>query len=217
MKNNSFVGRPLRLLCLSVDDNAVRIDFCIDLPAGENIDSVILLLGKTEIFAKRERYESDHAEQGTNSFYFSVSFAPTLINERVRASFLGISGSNEKTRFDLRTGKYFPVSDSIRYSSAFVSGLLFYLKDGSLVIKRAKLKDKKKKNKKMYRYLWKSGEMSKKKAVIALRLAALYKKLFVRKPIWLISDRFSKAGDNGEALYLHIQKSGFKGGVNPRR
>lgn len=53
--------------------------------------------------------------------------------------------------------------------------------------------------------LWKSGTKSNRKAVIVRQVANLIR-LFVKKPIWLISDRVSKADDNGEAFFRYLNK-----------
>ena len=57
--------------------------------------------------------------------------------------------------------------------------------------------------------LWKSNKLGERKAVLARTVAAIYK-LFHPKPIWIISDRLNKAGDNGEALFRYIKESKFK-------
>ncbi|MBQ5530551.1 MAG: CDP-glycerol glycerophosphotransferase family protein, partial [Kiritimatiellae bacterium] len=44
------------------------------------------------------------------------------------------------------------------------------------------------------------------KAALA-RLAVVVLRLFKHRPLWLIADRLDAAGDNGEALFLHLRKN----------
>ena len=49
-----------------------------------------------------------------------------------------------------------------------------------------------------------TGQIAEKKAVFVRRIARLFKK-FTKKPIWLISDRISRADDNGEAFFRFLR------------
>lgn len=60
--------------------------------------------------------------------------------------------------------------------------------------------------------LRKSGRRSDKKAILARRISMIVKKLF-KKPILLISDRISRAGDNGEAFFKFLNREA-KGSVS---
>lgn len=44
------------------------------------------------------------------------------------------------------------------------------------------------------------------KAAVFLRVCAAIAKKLIRKPIWLLSDRISTAGDNGEALFQYLRR-----------
>lgn len=50
--------------------------------------------------------------------------------------------------------------------------------------------------------LWRDGKAG--KEAIFLRLCVAATKLFIKKPIWLISDRINTADDNGEALFRFL-------------
>ena len=53
--------------------------------------------------------------------------------------------------------------------------------------------------------LWKKNKEGGRTGALA-RIAVKFLKAFRRKPLWLVSDRVMKAGDNGEALFRHLQQ-----------
>ena len=56
------------------------------------------------------------------------------------------------------------------------------------------------------RYLWELATSRKHKArrAVLIRLACHFMKLWKRRPLWMISDRENKAGDNGEAFFRYM-------------
>ncbi len=102
-------------------------------------------------------------------------------------------------------GKFFPLSD-YRMS--------YYHKDGwtithtaeKLIVDRDNHRNKRNTYElKFLRELWERNEIGGRKAVT---VRCLYRalKAFKRKPLWLLSDRPKKAGDNGEALFRFLSE-----------
>ncbi|MBQ4509287.1 MAG: CDP-glycerol glycerophosphotransferase family protein [Clostridia bacterium] len=116
----------------------------------------------------------------------------------------GINVENKNINF----GTFFPLQKRYKSSYYFENGLLFKLAKSSLVVSKAK--NAKKYERKLLKELWKSNKLGERKAVFARILAKIYK-LFHRKPIWIISDRVNKSGDNGEAFFRHLKSIKFKG------
>ena len=116
----------------------------------------------------------------------------------------GITIENKNINF----GAFFPLQKRYKSSYYFEDGLLFKVKGHFLVI--SKTKNAKKYERKLLKELWKSNKLGERKAVIARILAKIYK-FFHRKPIWIISDRVNKSGDNGEAFFRHLKNIKFKG------
>lgn len=101
--------------------------------------------------------------------------------------------------------RYFPIS--IFYNNYYQSENWIVIGDmgtATLIIKKNSIKNKllsfarlvkstlRKKNKRAYKAL-------------GLRVLCAFEKLFKRKPIWLISDRYGMAGDNGEAFFRFMR------------
>ncbi len=106
----------------------------------------------------------------------------------------------------LESTQYLPVTDAYKAS---------YCKIGNLIIKKKKnlIKIQKSNPIKHFLYeimflseiLFKKSRNGKKAAVMRVMMHIC--KLFVKKPIWLISDRASVAGDNGEAFFRYMVKN----------
>ncbi len=111
---------------------------------------------------------------------------------------------------NLKSGTFFPIEQKYKNAYYYEDKLMFKLFKDFLRIYSAKNRDRKKAERKFRKELWKSNKLGERKAVIARILSRLYK-FFHRKPIWIISDRLNKAGDNGEALFRHLKNINFKG------
>ena len=89
-----------------------------------------------------------------------------------------------------------------------------YKVDGDYIIRCNKNRiliyknDKSLKRKFEIKYLWYLFKMQEFR-IIEYRLLYFLCKKFIKKPIWIISDRVMKAGDNGEALYRYIYEKGL--------
>ncbi len=67
-------------------------------------------------------------------------------------------------------------------------------------------KARKQKERAFLRNLWKRNLAGGRKAVLVRRLLPILR-FFHRRPLWLISDRAAKAGDNGEAFFRYMRKN----------
>lgn len=74
-----------------------------------------------------------------------------------------------------------------------------------LLIGRINLVERMKKELVFCLELWKTGNKANRKAIIVRQIAHILK-ILRRKPIWLISDRVSKADDNGEAFFQYMNE-----------
>ncbi|MBQ4107868.1 MAG: CDP-glycerol glycerophosphotransferase family protein [Clostridia bacterium] len=110
------------------------------------------------------------------------------------------------------TSLSFPV-DFLTQSYYRAKDVLFYAKGSELFITKyssPKLTECKERFKLTCKQLCEKGD---KYAIRARRIRRISKlaKLFIKKDIWLISDRSDSAGDNGEALFEHLRKHKIKG------
>ena len=105
------------------------------------------------------------------------------------------------------SGPFFPLEKKYKSSYFYDNGYVYQLKGAHLTVTKGR---KRKYEKRLYRELWKSNGLGERKAIIARTLARIYK-FFHPKPIWIISDRLNKSGDNGEAFFRHLKNIKFKG------
>ena len=111
---------------------------------------------------------------------------------------------------DIRYGKFCPACTEIENSFYYEDGYMLQVQKQQMILKKASKSEKRKQQRAFYKELWKCGHLGTKKAFFARRALSWYK-FFHRKPIWLIADRQTKAGDNGEAFFRYLKESGFKG------
>lgn len=100
--------------------------------------------------------------------------------------------------------KFFPISREYSGSTYIANGwcmarngeeLRFDLKTPTTVVR---------KRLRQYADLWRANKPGSRKGVL-VRLMVSALKPFVRRPIWVISDRVNRAGDNGEALFRYVR------------
>lgn len=109
---------------------------------------------------------------------------------------------------NIALGPFFPIEKKYKNGFFYDDGIVYQIKKDILLLTKTKNKGKYERN--LYKELWKSNKLGERKAIFARILAKIYK-FFVRKPIWLISDRLNKSGDNGEAFFRHLKNIKFKG------
>ena len=144
----------------------------------------------------------------TEDAIFSFVIPIELLKKENQLCFYAICDGITVENKNINFGAFFPFEKRYKSSYYFENGLLFKLDGHCLVISKAK--NAKKCEGRLLKEIWKSNKLGERKAVFARILARIYK-LFVRKPIWIISDRVNKAGDNGEAFFRHLKNIKFKG------
>ena len=76
--------------------------------------------------------------------------------------------------------------------------------NGAIFVRQENIKYIARRELRLFKELWTTGITSNKKAALA-RLLVKVIKPFIKKPIWLLSDRLRKADDNGEAFFIYLQ------------
>lgn len=105
-----------------------------------------------------------------------------------------------------RFGAFFPVSTTYQNSYYVNQNWMFTVSDGVLLAQHARSSDVQKREKDFLKEIWDKRYQGGRKAVLARKVYRILKKM-KRKPLWLISDRATKAGDNGEALFRYLRKN----------
>lgn len=100
-------------------------------------------------------------------------------------------------------GQFFPVSEQYAHAYAMIGKRVLTVGDGMIVLSERKRGGHFLREVRFLRELWKRNGKGERHAVIGRLVYAICKPL-QRKPLWLISDRMEKAGDNGEALFRYL-------------
>ena len=103
----------------------------------------------------------------------------------------------------LSFGRFFPITEQYRNAYARIGDRALTYSDGVLCY--GKLPQPRfVREVRYWKELWCVGRREERHAMLGRLLYALAKP-FVRKPIWIISDRAAAAGDNGEALFRYLR------------
>ena len=182
------------------------------LTVGGDMTSPRLLLGDREI-------EPEKSYAYTHNQFLGDAMSKNLVSQFViRREWLGdentvgFTHEIDGTRIvneNLKPGPHFPIEAKYAEAYCYAGGLILRLADNRLIIKKATEREAKAQEKKFRRELWHSNGLGERKAVIARILARIYK-FFHRKPIWIISDRLNKSGDNGEAFFRYLKSIKYK-------
>lgn len=109
-------------------------------------------------------------------------------------------------RYYIRFGEFFPVSKEFKESYAVVGKWIVQARDNRLCFRPAKLADVAAQEEKFIDELSKRKEEAAKEAIF-YRNAYHAMRPFIKKQIWLLSDRINKADDNAEAMFKYISKN----------
>lgn len=107
--------------------------------------------------------------------------------------------------------KFAPINNTLKNSYTVLDGYMIVKDINSIMITKCNLIDKFKKEIQFCWSLLRRKETGNIKA-IGLRIIGSFAKKFKRKPLWLISDRLSRADDNGEAFFRYINS--IDSGIN---
>ena len=190
-------------ICLS----ARKIFLC---PVG-NVENGFIKVNGKEIYASSVSYMNHTMFLGkavSRELVMEFKIPRDILENESSMEFYCVCDGFKVKNENITFGPFFPIEKKYASSYFYEDGLLFEKGDKSLMV--SKRKRSKKQEKALRREIWKSNGLGERKAVIARALAKMYK-FFHRKPIWLISDRVNKAGDNGEAFFRHLKKIKFKG------
>ncbi len=211
--DHGFANNSIQLHSLTINKETVTVSArqVYLAPSGE-IDAMYLAIGE-------ERYRGENVRIAINkrcagrpvSFYYMADFTfplSALKKRETRLFFVTEIGGITVRNRNLKSARFFPIETRYKKSYYYKNGLLFTLTKDALFIKKTTTKECKRREKVFRRELWRSNKLGERKAVVVRALAKVYK-LFHRKPIWIITDRLNKAGDNGEAFFRHLKETKF--------
>lgn len=106
----------------------------------------------------------------------------------------------------IKFGRYSPIGTELKNSYFYKNKRVLTYANSTLFFKKC---GKKGRILHEYNFIKEVNQLNKgeNKENIKLRLACLIKKLFTKKPIWLISDKANRADDNGEAFFKYLNNN----------
>ena len=207
--NHRFSRNSFQLSFLDVTEKEIRICVRFVTFTTDRIESVHIMIGDRRIQSGELKFINHKKSIGDAVSQYCIcdfSIPTDHLEATNRISFHVCVNGTVVEMSGLRTGRFFPLSTKYKEAFCYRNGWLMYFEGGALMICKASKKEKKKRDKKLSREIWKSNKLGERKAVLAKMLARIYK-LFHKKPIWIISDRLNKAGDNGEALFRYLKET----------
>ena len=191
-------------------DDYIEITSSIYSDEGVSYDDVVTCIDGNEI---ETEFITSHAVELTPRFFqrsfFKFKIFRSQITDELKINFYN---KNTGIAFPKFTSSTFPL-DFLTKTSMQSEDVLVYSDGSNLFVNKAAtslVSEKKKVSKDVSKKLRKNGNDFAKKAGL-IRMAHNFAKLFIKKDIWLISDRADSAGDNGEALFEYLKKHKIKG------
>lgn len=191
----------------------IVISVRVTAPVGSpEITRVLAFVNGTAVVGTTVAYETKVTFLGApivESIISEISIPKSLFTPSATVYFAFEAENTRIISNNIELGKFFPIEQ--KYKTAFTTCDEYIVShdENSLIVEPSKPKMLKKRRHVFEKEIWQSNGFAERKAVIARALARLYKR-FVKKPIWIISDRLSRAGDNGEALFNYLNKTKFK-------
>lgn len=184
----------------------------------------IIIKDVNEGVALRE-YKAELCERETNATIFMDE-----VITRAKGFRVGISRDEMSDRMELQLclryqgkdiiwknisfGKFFPLATQLKNSYLYEEGILLTYVDNCLVL--SKLADRKLIKKYEKNLLKEMLAKKDKKVLRGLIARKIYNtiKLFKKKELWMVSDRLTKADDNGEAFFTYMNMAGKNPNIN---
>lgn len=198
---------------IDVEENYILIEGyakLIGVSDGQDIRPFVLVNDEEELPCEvYTRAEINKYSYGEN-IYPGIAFRCRIPLERVEHEYVlrfgCYAGEIRIIKSNLRYGEFSPIAKKLKSGYYYKNNWVLTQKNAEIRIIQCGRRGRIRWEISLLRELWQSRSLGAKKAVVA-RLAYRVRKLFKRKPIWLISDRIAKADDNGEALFRYIQEN----------
>jgi glycosyltransferase involved in cell wall biosynthesis/CDP-glycerol glycerophosphotransferase (TagB/SpsB family) len=139
------------------------------------------------------------------AYRFGYTFRFPLPDRRTALSIrLFYEEDGKKTPVNaIRCEQFFPVSERYAHAYARIGKRTLTVSCGTLTLSAEKRGGRFVREVRFLKELWRRNETGARNAVKG-RLVYAIVKPFLRKPVWLLSDRIRAAGDNGEALFRYL-------------
>ncbi len=140
-----------------------------------------------------------------NRCSFRVSIPLSDAPEKLTIRFYRKNEIGTEPMRNLPLNKFCPINDFLLYSYCCENGHVLRYSKGTLIVERPRHSHLGYELR-LIRELWDSKDADARECA-RLRIRRILLKPFVKKPIWILSDRTNAAGDNGEALFRYLRKA----------
>ncbi|MBQ9773376.1 MAG: CDP-glycerol glycerophosphotransferase family protein [Clostridia bacterium] len=199
---------------LEVGEDAITLSVRQSVLATEHtVDAVYLAVGEGRVDGTVKAKTVGGKCYGTTVFPWYIcdfTIPRSMLGKKTAVTLHVVTDGVDVEMKHIVAGAYF--APEPRYRNAYYrSRGLFFRFDGHrlTVEKGSRLKSMRQE----IRFLWelfRSGDFGTKKAVVA-RMLHWMRLPFCRRRVWILSDRLTKGGDNGEALFRYLHATKYKG------
>ena len=204
---NKMSSFPTRLEFVRFEDNECILDgsICFFYGGQEPYDVVAVCNGR-EYSGQAYRKKTQSMSLGSVAYRQDVFQIRLPLGEERQDICFYLRYQGKMIRLiNLLAGTFFPVCRDYENSYCVQGRWIMQMDNAALYLypyDRAMVRQKERNFRKE---LWASNGVGERKAVLS-RIAVSILKKIKRRPIWLLSDRASKAGDNGEALFRFLRE-----------
>lgn len=198
---------PIRLSFLKKENDKIILEGFVFhyLYLTEDIGNYAVQIGSKQYDFKLHKTTKTIRSMGNvlaEKYYFSCEFPLEQRNQKV--SFVFCHAGKKYEQNNLIFEKHFPLDENSNKSYYFWDGVLLYREKNHFVFKKQNTFSLKRELQYDCSLLKKKGRGIKKSIVV--RFVYFLLRILVRRPIWIVSDRFEKADDNGEIFFEYLMK-----------
>lgn len=143
-------------------------------------------------------------ENAQKSYGFSVDIPLDEIGKDTEIRFAAIYGDSNVLFHQFRLGKHFPITTQLAASYYHRDGISVVCRKNAVILSRCGCLSFAKAEIRLLRELFRKNHPGMRKAIAARIIRNLLRPL-KRKPLLILSDRITRGGDNGEAMFRYLR------------
>jgi len=195
-----------RIHFIHIKDNTLEVEFSENIPVATDFKDVRAFLNLNGKYVEcmllsKEEHLFFWDEVITERWMFRIAIPLTQLNSKNIIRFVTLYDGIKVEKHNIFYDKYAPISN-IKHAFYFKNGYMLTRYGREIRLEKCGRKKCIEKELKFLRELWKKQN----RKAVAVRLMTHILRAVNKKSIWLIADKADRADDNGEALYLYINK-----------
>ncbi|MDR2648094.1 MAG: bifunctional glycosyltransferase family 2 protein/CDP-glycerol:glycerophosphate glycerophosphotransferase, partial [Clostridiales bacterium] len=197
---------------INIEDGMLKIEgFLVVFGIFENSTAVLrvngALLETKPVGQERDVYSLGKKISSTSAFVGLIPLYENVDIYEISICCRLVNGAIIK-RKKITYGKFAPITASMKNSYRYISGWKLTADESTIYLKKCNAYTHVMSELRLLRTLFSVSKPGAKRAAVTRSLCFIIKP-FIRKKIWLISDRISKADDNGEALFRYMRQKHY--------